>query len=50
MPEKTFEYAPGKNEVRSAQACFMFCDLVGEDTCPAFVFHNDDNDTGKPNF
>ena len=28
----------------------MFCDLVGEDTCPAFVFHNDDNDTGKPNF
>ena len=28
----------------------MFCDLVGADVCPAFVFHNDDNDVdGKGN-
>lgn len=50
MPEVTFEFSPGQNEVRSAQQCFMLCDLAGEVDCPAFVFYNSDNDNeGKGN-
>lgn len=42
-----YEYAPGLNEVRSPQECFMLADLEG---ASAFVFHNDDDDSeGKGN-
>ena len=48
IPTISFEYSPGQNEVRSSQACFMFCDLTED--CPGFVFHDDDSDSdGKGN-
>ncbi len=50
MPDVSFEYLPGQNEVRSAQHCFMLCDLMGAADCKAFAFYNlDDNEEGKGN-
>lgn len=45
-----YEYAPGKNEARSGQQCFLLCDLADPQECPGFVWSNDDGDLeGKGN-